>query len=216
MAETNGTRRSGEVAGILLAAGESRRMGETNKLALTIGGESILRRSARQLLGSRLGEIVVVLGHQPEIARGLLSGLPLTLTENPHYREGQMTSVHWGLAQLRQPAQGIMICLSDQPLLTNGDIDTLIDAYLNQCDKPVLVPTHGGQRGNPVVLSHAQRESILAGNRNLGCRRFIDNNPDLVRAWPVDNDHFTRDLDTPEEYRCLIGADGTAAVAAEA
>lgn len=204
------------VSAVLLAAGESRRMGATNKLSLSVDGEPLLRRTALEMLASRLGEIVVVLGHQPEVARDLLQGLPLTLVDNPHYREGQMTSVHCGLANLSRPAAGVMICLADQPRLERDDIDFLVDAYHHRCDRPVLVPTFAGQRGNPIILSYAQRGAILAGKRNLGCRRLIETHPELVWPCPVDSDHFTVDVDTPEDYTSLVDAHHVQTVAGAA
>jgi molybdenum cofactor cytidylyltransferase len=195
---------SGVVSAVLLAAGESRRMGPVNKLTLEVGGVPLLRRTARALLASDIRELVVVVGHQAETARGLLAGLPLRIVENPLYAEGQMTSVHCGMAALQQPCDGVMVCLSDQPLLEPADLSTLIRAFLEDCPRSVLVPTYQGRRGNPVVLAHRHREAILAGDRNLGCRRLIERNPQLVWAYPMGNDHCVFDLDTPADYDRLL------------
>ena len=201
--------RRGAVGAVLLAAGESRRMGAPNKLALPVEGQPLLRRAALTLLDSDVGEIVVVLGHESDRAREMLRDLPLKLVDNPHYRDGQMSSVHCGLAALEQPAEGVMICLADQPRLTTPDVNYLVERYLNACTLPVLVPVFEGRRGNPIVIAYAQRAAILAGDRNLGCRRLIEKQPELV--WPciVDSDHYTEDIDTPEDYRRLAGEDGT-------
>lgn len=188
------------VAAILLAAGESRRMGIANKLELPVAGVPLLRRSARTLLASRLREIVVVLGHAADSSRRLLQGLPLALVENPHYREGQMSSVDRGLEALATAADGVMVCLADQPLLTTTDIDRLIDAFDRQRDSAILVPTWHGRRGNPVILAWNQRATILQGRRNLGCKHLIERNPGLVVSVAMPNDHVVFDLDTPGDY----------------
>ena len=104
-------------------------MGGTNKLGLPIDGEPLLHRSARILVESRLSDVVVVLGHEAEEARRLLRGLEIRVVRHPGYAEGQMGSVHCGLATLTAAVDGIMICLADQPLLTSQDIDVLIDAF---------------------------------------------------------------------------------------
>ena len=195
------------VAAVLLAAGESRRMGAPNKLALPVAGQALLRRTARALLDSDLSEIVVVLGHESDRARKMLRDLPLNLVENPHYRDGQMSSVHCGLAALKQATEGVMICLADQPRLEAADINYLIERYLQDCTLPVLVPVYEGRRGNPIIFSYAQRAAILAGNRNLGCRRIIEKQPELVWPCAVDSDHFTEDIDTPQDYERLVGGD---------
>ena len=130
--------------------------------------------------------------------------LPLNVVINPHYREGQMTSVHAGLAALSHPCDGVMVCLSDQPLLEPVDINQLIAAFDARQRGSVLVPTHGGRRGNPIVLAYAHREAILSGNRNLGCKRFIEKNPELVETFEMETDHVLFDLDTPGAYRELL------------
>lgn len=191
------------VSAILLAAGESRRMGTLNKLALPVGGVPLLRRTARTLLASGLREVVTVLGHEAEAMRGLLTGLPLQLVENPRYREGQMSSVHCGLGALAGPCDGVMICLADQPLLTPADIDTLIEAFARRAQCGVLVPTYAGRRGNPVVLDFAQRDAILAGERHLGCRHLIERRPDLVTTCAMPDNHVVFDLDTIGDYAAL-------------
>jgi molybdenum cofactor cytidylyltransferase len=194
-----------QVAAILLAAGESRRMGPMNKLALPVGGVPLLRRTAETLLASGLREVVTVLGHEAEAMRGLLAGLPLRLVENPRYREGQMSSVHCGLGALTAPCDGVMICLADQPLLTPADIDTLIEAFACCAPGTILVPTYAGRRGNPVVLDFAQRAAILAGERSLGCRHLIERLPERVTTCAMPDNHVVFDLDTPRDYAALQG-----------
>lgn len=191
------------VSAVLLAAGESRRMGEVNKLELEFAGVPLVRGTAMTLLTSGLQEVVVVIGHEAERTRELLDGLALRLVYNENYREGQMTSVHKGLAALQQPCDGVMICLSDLPLLEAGDVNTLIEAFVNRKHGSVLVPTYQGQRGNPIILAHEHREAILAGERNLGCKRLIEKNPALVCGFEMPNNHVVVDLDTPEDYRTL-------------
>jgi len=190
------------VSAILLAAGESRRMSGINKLMLAVEGEPLLRHTVKTLLASRLGEVVVVLGHQAEEARILLHELEVRTVVNSHYREGQMSSVHCGLEALTRQCDGVMICLTDQPMLTAQDIDALIDAF-GRRGGSIIVPTYQGRRGNPIVFAYAHRAEILGGGRNLGCKRLIERNPDLVRTMEMDTDHVVFDLDTPEDYARL-------------
>lgn len=190
------------VSGILLAAGESRRMGKINKLTLPVDGEPLLRRTARLLLQLPLRELVVVTGHEADAARDALGGLSLHTVHNPHYREGQMTSVHQGLDALQVTSDAVLVCLADLPLLELADLQRLIGAYRADSTS-VLVPVHRGRRGNPILIANRHREQILAGERNLGCKRLIENNPELVTTVEMDNDHTVFDLDTPQAY-CLL------------
>jgi molybdenum cofactor cytidylyltransferase len=191
------------VGGILLAAGESRRMGAINKLTLSVGGEPLLRRTMCVLLASRLSDLVVVLGHDANPAEGLVRDLNVRVVRNPDYAEGQMSSVHCGLAALSAAVDGIMICLADQPLLTSQDIDILIDAFERRTRGSILVPTYEGRRGNPIIIASEHRGTILAGGRNLGCKRLIENNPDLVETVAMSDDHTVWDLDQPQDYERL-------------
>jgi molybdenum cofactor cytidylyltransferase len=178
-------------------------MGATNKLGLAIDGVPLLRHTVQVLLESRLQEVVVVLGHEASAMALLLDGLPVARVDNPSYRDGQMSSVHAGLAALRAPRDGVMICLTDQPLITPADIDHLIDAFARRARGSILVPTHAGKRGNPIILADAHRRDILEGGRNLGCRRLIERNPSLVETVEMADDHVVVDLDTPEDYAHL-------------
>lgn len=184
------------VSAILLAAGESRRVGAANKLLLLRDGVPMVRHAARVLLASQLGEVVVVVGHDAERVTRALDGLQVSTVRNDAYRQGQMTSVYAGLGALRREGGGVMVCLADQPLLTAEDVNRLIDAFIRGGQGGVVVPTFRGQRGNPIVIDGAHLESILSGRRNLGCRHFIDSNPDLVTTVEWESDHVVVDIDT--------------------
>jgi len=188
------------VSAVLLAAGESHRMGEINKLELIVDGIPLLRRTAETLLASALQEIVVVLGHEAEKTQAILEGLQLNFVENETYREGQMTSVYKGLSSLSKVCDGVMICLSDQPLLETQDINVLIEAFGQRSHGSILVPTFEGQRGNPIIFDYEYRQGILSGERNLGCKKLIEKNPEQVSRFEMNNDHVIVDLDTPEQY----------------
>ena len=195
------------VSAVVLAAGESRRMGKINKLQLPIEGEPLLRRSVKTLLASNLGEIVVVLGHDRSETLALLDGLPVRTVYNDDYESGQMTSVHCGLASLIQANEGVMIALSDQPALTVSDINYLIEAFLSRKDGEVVIPVYKGMRGNPIIISSRSQQEIITGKHNLGCRRFIENNPALVRTVEMPEPSVLVDLDTPMDYRDFCDSD---------
>ncbi|MEE4203644.1 MAG: nucleotidyltransferase family protein, partial [Halieaceae bacterium] len=198
------------VAAVLLAAGESRRMGDINKLSLDIAGTPLLRHAVLTLLASRVTEVLVVTGHEAEWASDVLADLPVRLVHNAQYTSGQASSVMLGLSAISDGHDSILMCLSDQPLLTPSDLNQLLDAFDNVGQKPILVPRYQGVRGNPALLSAELRRSILTKSGNPGCRSFMDENPQLVAFWEAPNDHFTRDVDTPDDYKALQNADKTA------
>lgn len=193
---------------VLLAAGESRRMGEPNKLTLPVDGVPLLRRMAMMLSnygraeGCGFAELVVVTGHQQREAVEQLSGLPAVLAHNSAYIDGQMSSVLCGLKALNQPVDGVVICLSDLPLLDLEDLRTIHQAF-SEANKPILVPTYQGERGNPIVLAYEQVEEIISTGRNLGCRHLIEREPQRVTTLEMPNDHVIIDMDTPDNYKSV-------------
>lgn len=195
-----------KIAAIVLAAGSSQRMGAKNKLHLPIEGVPLLRRSLKIVLASNIDEVVVVLGHDHKSTRALVDDLPLQLVYNQVHSSGQMTSVHRGLISLENSYDGVLIALGDQPALSVADINYLIDAYQNRSSGEVVVPTFKGERGNPIIISENCRADILAGTRNLGCRKFIENNPELVCRVEMSNPGVVTDLDTPQEYEDYYGS----------
>jgi molybdenum cofactor cytidylyltransferase len=182
---------------VLLAAGLSSRMGEQNKLLINIEGQSLVRRTAQLLVDYGLDEIIVVVGHEAKLVASELSDLPVSLVENHDYHEGQMTSVYTGIKALTKSTDGIIICLSDLVLLEKADLYAMHLAF-DECTTSILVPQYLGERGNPIILDHSQRRGILNGEKNLGCRKLIQKQPQEVTVFEAQNDHVTFDLDTPE------------------
>ncbi len=201
------------VSAVLLAAGLSTRMGGRNKLLLPFGGTTLIEHSVDVLLASRLDELVVVLGHEagrvrPRLAEGGRAR-PFTVVEHPGYAEGMGSSLKAGLRHVAPGAEGVMVCLTDQPLLEPGDVDRLIGAFAeaaaNGGGRDIVVPEHRGQRGNPVLFAARHRAEVLATRGPVaGCRGLVRRHPQAVRTVEMDNDHVVRDIDTPEDYRALV------------
>ena len=188
---------SSRIAALLLAAGLSTRMGAINKLTVKIGGTEMVRRAAENLIAAGL-DVFVVLGHEREEVAQALSGLDVTLVDNPDYREGQPTSMRAGLKAIGLAYDGVLVALADQPLLEVGDISALLAAYNASGQSKIMIPFHQGRRGNPIVLPRKIVEEIGERPVNFGCRKFIEGNPDRITIYQAANDHFTRDVDTPE------------------
>ena len=191
------------VSAILLAAGESRRMGGVNKLLLPIDGVTLVRRTAETLLASGIEEVVAVLGFEAEQVERALSGLPLRFVMNDAFREGQETSVRAGLSAIEPGTDGVMICLGDQPALNPGDIREIERAFIERKRGSVLVPMYRGTRGNPIVLDRNGLDQILARGGKFGCRQLTTHHADLVEPYEMSNDHVLKDIDRPEDYAAI-------------
>jgi molybdenum cofactor cytidylyltransferase len=196
-----------QVAVILLAAGLSRRMGERNKLLIQIEGEPLVRRTAKAYLTAGV-EVRAVLGHEAEQVRAVLTDLPLTFVENPHFAEGQPSSVRAGLESLTGGHDAILVGLADQAALTSVDICDLVAAFGKSDREHILIPYCRGERGNPVVFPSKIVADIRAAGSSADCRKFIDSNPHLTRHYETANGHFVIDIDTPEDLRAFESASG--------
>jgi molybdenum cofactor cytidylyltransferase len=196
---------SAALSAIVLAAGLSRRMGGPNKLLLPVSGVPLVRRVVDTLACYPFVELVVVVGHQATQVSEALRGTSARIVLNPSYEEGQMTSVRAGLAALvaRQRGSGVLVALGDQPALTEEDIHAIATGFLALPEGRVLVPTFGGARGNPIVLSRAALDAVLSRPGGFGCRQFIDKNRDRVTTLEMPNDHVLRDVDLPSDYAAL-------------
>lgn len=188
---------------IVLAAGMSNRMAAANKLLLPVEGVPLVRRTVSQMAMLKNAAVTVVLGHEADLVGEALSGIGVQLTVNERFFEGQMTSVNRGLAAAGEGSD-YMIVPADMPRLTTADSEQLLAAHATAPTGRVTVPFRDTetlrQRGNPIVLPSEAVDGILAGGVNLGCRGFLQKQPE--RLFPVDmvSDGFFVDLDTPEAY----------------
>ncbi len=191
------------VSAVLLAAGMSQRMGDANKLLLEIDGSPMVRRTAKNILDSGVGELVAVLGHQRQAVADALSALPCRTVDNPQYQDGRMTSVHAGLAAVSPDAKAVMICLADQPLLAAEDYRAFLLAAMAIPAGKIAVPTVNGERGKPVLLPANLKDQVVEQDLKFGPRNLMRDNPDLVVCVEVQSPYFVRDIDTPEAYQTL-------------
>lgn len=189
---------------VVLAAGASTRMAGRHKLLLPLGEEPVIRHTVRAVLGADPVEVVVVTGAHAEAVAGALAGLAVKIQFNPRFAEGQMTSVAAGVAALEARCDAVMVCLGDMALLESADYAELAQAFATRPQGAILVPRRGGIRGNPVVFASSFIPEVLAGNRNLGCRKLIADHPEDVYAYEPGHDRFFVDLDTPADYAALL------------
>lgn len=195
------------ISAIVLAAGQSTRMGADNKLLLPFRGSTLIEGVVDVVTASRAGETIVVLGHEADRLRPLLAEKPVILVTNPDYHEGMSSSIRTGLGRISSQATGVMICLTDQPLLEPEDLDRLIGALESQTEpelKSIVVPEFGGRGGNPVLFSLAHRDEVMGARGPVGgCKGIVKKYPESVLRVEMANDHILMDIDTPEDYAAL-------------
>lgn len=191
------------VSAIVLAAGQSRRMGARNKLLLEAGGQPIIRRSVEAVLGIDPVETIIVTGYGACDIAVALAGLPIRLVHNPRYEDGQPGSVAAGVRALAAPCHAVMIVPGDQALLTPDCLNALVEAFRRETDRSILVPYHCGRRGNPILFAAFHCPDVTGGGLNIGCRHLIETRGDQVARIEFAADSYVFDCDTPEDYAAL-------------
>jgi molybdenum cofactor cytidylyltransferase len=192
-----GPERNPRVGALILAAGQSRRMGSVNKLLADVEGRPMVARVADALLASRARPIVVVTGHQPERVREALAGRELRFVHNPDYAEGLSTSLRVGLAALGD-IDGAAVCLGDMPDVTAAHVDRLIAAFDPASGHAICVPTFNGKRGNPVLWDRRFFKEMASVSGDVGARHLIGDHEDAVHEIAMPDSGVLNDFDTPE------------------
>lgn len=191
------------ICAVVLAAGLSRRMG-VQKLLLPFGGKTIIAHIVDQLLASTVDEVHIVVGHQAENIRAELSGRTVSIVNNTNYKSGMLSSVRCGLQYLPEDCRAIMVVLGDQPSITTGLIDEMLQSFA-ATEKNILVPLHKGKRGHPILFSSHYRDEILTQYGDVGLRGLLYSHSDNVFELDVPTSSVLCDMDYPEDYRQEIG-----------
>lgn len=186
------------VAGVVLAAGESRRMGLLKAL-LPFGSRTVIERVLQPLLSADLSEVAVVLGHRAEEIAAVLEPLPVRLFHNPDYRLGMTTSVQVALRSLDPVPDAYLLALVDQPQIGLPVVQQLLAAYA-RTRKGLVIPVWQGKRGHPLLLAAAYRPAVLALMPDQGLNLVTRGHPHDTLELPIGNDDILRDMDYQEEY----------------
>ncbi|MDE0390519.1 MAG: NTP transferase domain-containing protein, partial [Rhodospirillales bacterium] len=191
------------IAALVLAAGQSRRMGALNKLLIEVDGEPMVRRVAAAALASRAAPVLVVTGHEAERVRAALDGLDVTFAHNPDYAEGMSSSLQRGVEALDPALDGAVVCLGDMPRTSSALIDRLIAGFNPLEGRAIGVPTYRGKRGNPVLWAARHFGEIRSLSGDVGARHLIGDHADAVYEVESPDHSVTIDVDTPEALDAL-------------
>ncbi|MEN3334795.1 MAG: molybdenum cofactor cytidylyltransferase [Blastocatellia bacterium] len=189
------------ISAILLAAGESRRMGEFKQL-LMYAGRTFVECCADHLLASRVDELVVVTGHREADVRRALGERAVRFVHNADYRDGMSSSVKRGLAGVSPAATAVLVALVDQPQIDSSIINRVIAEYEKHAAL-IVIPTYHGRNGHPVLIDLQLRDQLLAFDASQGLRQVIHAQAADVLHIEVATDAVLTDFDYPEDYQRL-------------
>ncbi|MGP1396687.1 MAG: NTP transferase domain-containing protein [Inquilinaceae bacterium] len=195
--------RPARVAALVLAAGQSRRMGARNKLTAEVDGQPMVTRAVDAVLATPARPVIVVTGHEADEIEAALAGRDVTLVHNPDYADGLSTSLKTGLEAVPGEVDGVLICLGDMPRLSAEVLRRLIEAYAPDRERCIVVPTHDGKRGNPVLWDRRFFEEMKGVAGDVGARHMIGAYADMVVEVEMAEPGVLLDIDTPEALAAL-------------
>lgn len=186
---------------ILLAAGQSKRMGKVNKLFVEIDGKPMLECTLENIIAASPDEIILVSSEVSMQQVAQFEKLGVEMVDNPLYKTGMTSSIQAGVRVAKGDAY--MVCLGDQPYIRTETYRLLMEAWKQSPEGSIIQPIHKGRHGNPVIFSKSHRGSILAHHEPEGCKGIVQSNENLVVRVEVDDPGIHVDFDRPEDFTDL-------------
>ena len=187
-----------DVAAILLAAGQSRRMGAFKPL-LPFGNKTVIESCLSYLRDGDVENIVVVLGHRADEIREKLTNVTIAINPDPNSEMG--ASIAAGIGALTGDAKCVLIALVDHPAVPAGIVSTLIEEW--KSGSRIVIPTYRDRGGHPVLVDLSFRAELSTLNQAGGLRALLKTHASEVKRLPVDSPFVARDMDTWDDYAAL-------------
>lgn len=207
LAEDNAaTNQTPKIAGLILAAGTSKRAGEINKLLYEVDGVPLVRSVAQQACNSRLESVTVVTGHQHKLVEAALQGIDCNAVYCPGFEQGMAHSLSLGISHVKH-ADAVIVFLGDMPDVSANVITALLQCDDQELRETIRVPVYANRRGNPVMVGRAFFDSLLQHTGDTGARFLMRQYPDRVVEIDVSEPGVLIDYDTPESLARLSNPD---------
>ena len=190
------------ISAVLLAAGESRRMGDFKQL-LRLGDKSFVERCVDNLLASRVGEVIVVTGHRESDVRLVIGDRRVRYAYNTDYQAGMASSIRCGVEAVSESARACVLALVDQPRIGADVINRIIETYEN-AQTLIVIPTYEGKNGHPILLDLRLKEEILTMDAAHGLRQVVRAHPAEIARVEVSESGVLEDCDLPEDYERML------------
>jgi len=196
------------ISAILLAAGESLRMKGSNKLSKEIDDVPIIKYAVKNILGSSIDELIIVLGHEKSIIENIIEkNKKIKFIYNENYKSGMASSIKKGLNNISKNSEAFFICLGDMPNVNQNIYNKLIKSRYNynkklssEKKKEIIVPTFEKKNGNPILFSKFMTKQVLNIDGDVGAKEILELNKNKILYVPIKNSGITLDFDTEEDF----------------
>jgi molybdenum cofactor cytidylyltransferase len=184
---------------MILAAGESRRMGQP-KLLLPFGEKTIIETVVEKVVSSKVRNTLVVLGSEREKVEKKIKNFPVKVAFNPDYPSGMLSSVLCGFKAIPEDTRAVVVVLGDQPSVSKEVLDKIIDAY-QETGKGIVLPVYEQERGHPVVIDMKYKDEIENLSPDIGLRGTVYSHPEDILEVEVDAPEILQDIDDEADYK---------------
>ena len=188
---------------IVLAAGESKRMGKSKPL-LRFNDKTFLDQIISAIRISDADRITVVLGAKAEMIKNSIDLSGTNIVINKDYQKGQLSSLIAAIEDTPQETDAILVCLVDNPFITKEVINKII-AKFKETNNPIIVPVYNGQRGHPTLFSRSLFSELVNAPKEQGARYVLHSNAEKVLELETSESTILTGIDTPEDYRFQFG-----------
>lgn len=186
------------IAGIILAGGESKRMGRPKPL-IDVGGKTFSQIIVEKLKSAGLRDISIVLGSDAENIKKDLNIKNIKTIINSNWRGGQISSLKAALKNVSSDTEALVVCLIDHPGVSVTTIDSIISEYLLG-GNDIVIPVYAGRGGHPVVFGRRVFNDLMAASEKSGAREVVRSGKFRVARISLDDPFIRQDLDTPDDY----------------
>ena len=194
-------RKTTSVVALLLAAGQSRRMGAFKPL-LPFGQTTVIRNCLDNLHLADVANVIVVVAHRAAEVQASVTDLDYVRFAFNHDPKSEMSaSIAAGISLVPDTAKAVLIALVDQPAIPAAVIQTVIDAW--SAGAKLVVPQFNDKGGHPVLIDLSFREQLFQLDAKRGLKGFFDDHRNLVCRLTVNSSYIARDMDTWDDYRAL-------------
>ena len=190
---------------IVLAAGESKRMGKPKAL-LAFRDRTFLEQIVTVLQTSRADGITVVLGAQADAIAQTVDLSDVEVVINRDYRNGQLSSLVAGLEHVPQQTEAILLCLVDHPFITSEIVDQIVGEF-RRTNAAIVVPTFNRRRGHPTLFGRSMFKQLIEAPADKGARHVVYANEDKVLEFAVSDGNILAGINAADDYRKYFGVD---------
>jgi molybdenum cofactor cytidylyltransferase len=193
------------ICGVVLAAGESTRMGGFPKPLLHFDGDCFVEHILADLAAAGIETRIVVIGHEREEVMARASLGEAVIVDNPDYEAGMLSSVQAGVRAARDAdADALLLWPTDFPVAGEDVVRCLREIFVDDPEVDVIVPAIDGERGHPALFTASTFDDLLSAPADEGARTVVYDEATTVRELSVDDERVLVDVDTPGEYWDVI------------